>query len=207
MQQMPIQQHQFYIPTIKDTHEKFDIDRFQKNVKNERTIIEENNTIIEQIYFGGLLSHKEIIYYKNSPFRIIKLFYNNGNIQRKSVFFNYGNKGIEKGIWYEYDKEGKLIKETNYDEGYAFTWDDVLNYCVSNNIPITLGYQTTSTYDTSIERMHSKEFKRNVWKITYPDPTGVGTGKGFPLEVKILDGNTGKVLDTQKGGVLEPREN
>ena len=78
---------------------------------------------------------------------------------------------------------------------------------MSNNRPIALGYQPTSTDNTSIERLYSKEFKRNIWKITYADPTGVGFSKGFPMEAKLLDGNTSKVLDTQKGGVLEPREN
>ena len=206
MQQIPSKQHSFYIPTIEDSFESFDISIFNRN-KTKGDVFREK---IEEKYFykvkysGGF---GEAVYYDNSPFKISKLFYSNGNIESKWIEFNNGTNGKEKGIWYEYDKEGKLTKTENFDEGYAFTWDDVLNYCVTNNIEITLGYKPASGFNTSIERFYSKDFKKNIWKITYPDPTGVGTGKGFPLEVKILDGNTGKVLDTQKGGVLEPREN
>ncbi|MCG8849589.1 hypothetical protein, partial [Tenacibaculum finnmarkense] len=82
-----------------------------------------------------------------------------------------------------------------------------LNYCVTNNIPITLGYNREGGHHTSIQKEESEEFKRKVWAITYMDTTGVGIGKGLPLEAKILDGNTGKVLKTEKGGLLEPREN
>ncbi len=199
--QMPQKEHNFHIPTIDNSFEIFNIEDFKENQVNGRRIIEDDSLTIEQF------STQEVLFFKNSPFCVLKSYSSNGEIKYKGVLFNEGSIGNEKGIWYDYDKEGKLTKETNYDEGYAFTWDDVLNYCVSNKIPITLGYKPTSTYNTSIERMYSKEFKRNIWKITYPDSTGVGIGKGFPMEAKLLDGNTGKVLDTQKGGVLEPREN
>ncbi|SOS55911.1 conserved hypothetical protein [Tenacibaculum finnmarkense] len=199
---MPQKQHNFYIPTIDGSFEAFDIETFEKNPT--RIINLEDKTIDRT---SSVTSFQEVIYFSNSPFSILKAYYLNGISKMKGVLFNHGSLGIQKGIWYEYDQKGNLINEKNFEEGYTFTWEDVLNYCVTNNIPITLGYQPTSTYDTSIKKMYSKEFKRNVWKIIYPDTTGVGIGQGFPMEVKVLDGNSGKVLATQKGGVLEPCEN
>lgn len=201
---MPQKKHKFYIPTIDDSFEIFKLEEFNNNKIRLKSIREIDGITIVRV---GSDTHSEGVYFNNSPFNISKKFYDNGNIRSKWISFNHGSGYVEKGIWYDYDREGRLIKTTNYDKGYAFTWEDVLNYCVTNSIPITLGYNREGGHHTSIQKEESEEFKRKVWAITYIDTTGVGIGKGLPLEAKILDGNTGKVLKTEKGGLLEPREN
>ncbi|MCD8418600.1 hypothetical protein J2Q11_13110 [Tenacibaculum finnmarkense genomovar finnmarkense] len=201
---MPQKQHNFYIPTIDNSFETFKLEEYNKENENGFSLRKNQNKTILRV--GGN-TYSEGIYFDNSPFNISKNFYDNGNIESKWISFNHGSRYVEKGIWYDYDREGRLIKTIDYDKGYAFTWEDVLNYCVTNNIPITLGYNREGGHHTSIQKEESEEFKRKVWAITYMDTTGVGIGKGLPLEAKILDGNTGKVLKTEKGGLLEPREN
>jgi len=34
--------------------------------------------------------------------------------------------GRNKGVWKEYDEQGNLIKETDYDAPYKFAWEDIL---------------------------------------------------------------------------------
>ncbi|WP_165605766.1 hypothetical protein [Flavivirga aquatica] len=43
---------------------------------------------------------------------------------------------FEKGIWKEYDEEGNLIKETDYDAPYKYTWEDILSFIKKRGIII-----------------------------------------------------------------------
>ena len=42
-------------------------------------------------------------------------------------------------MWYEYDTNGKLIKEINYDEGYKYSFEDVLLFCKLKKIAVIEG--------------------------------------------------------------------
>ena len=60
-----------------------------------------------------------------SYFTLFKQFYwRNGNIHLKGLQWNF-----RKGIWYEFDMDGNLVGQTDYDAPYAFTWEDVLEFC------------------------------------------------------------------------------
>ena len=65
-------------------------------------------------------------------------FYKNNNIKMKGLFFNsLGSRGFQKGTWYEFDEQGKLIKEIDYDKFYKFTFEDILKFCEREKIKIS----------------------------------------------------------------------
>ena len=103
-----------------DTMKLFDIKKYEQ-LKNET-----NNTSVQYTLDNGTLvklsgnpqkggHYTEIISSPDSPYSIYSE-YNNENFR-----YTYGGKtfyNILVGIWKTFDKDGKLVKEINYDEGY-----------------------------------------------------------------------------------------
>ena len=94
--------------------------------------------------------------------------------------------GAKYGIWYEYDEEGNLIREIDTDEGYDFSWEEVIRYCWKHEIPLALGY-VDSGYYTSIYKETDEETGRPFWRIDYQS-------KAEEITILDLDGKTGKEL-------------
>lgn len=70
---------------------------------------------------GGI--YQKIIYKTNTPFSVVYEYDKNTlNITRKLELFY--NCGINK--MYEYNPDGKLIKETDLDAPFKFTWQDLV---------------------------------------------------------------------------------
>ena len=123
---------------------------------------------------------------KESYFTITKGYYTNGNIHGKGLFFNLSWSGFQKGIWYEFDESGKLIKEIDYDKPYDFTFEDILKFCEREKIPLQKGPILQSTgYHTVIKRDYNAH--NSWWIIERLKQSDI-------IEVITLDGDSGKIL-------------
>ncbi len=167
------------IPEVTKNFEKLKI----KNIGKKHTKSEEDKYIEIEKQSYGFISRT---YYINSCFKVNRKFYQNFNIMSKGLLFNNGSKS---GVWYEFDKKGKLIKETNTDVGYDFGWDKILEYCNKNNIILEKGYPKQGGIKTEIYK--NDDDGNKVWEISYYDYK-----KEQYLGV-TLDGKTGKLLKEQ----------
>lgn len=127
----------------------------------------------------------------DSYFTVYKEFDNSKNILLKGVQFNINNgKAFRKGVWYQFDKDRKLIKEKDYDLPYKFTFEDVLKFCEKEHISVDKGPILQSTgWHTNITRKIEKE--KPIWKIQWKKKVDV-------LETIILDGISGEVLSKRE---------
>ncbi len=174
---------QVMFPEIDNKFEKFDIVTFEKeSTLEKRTVTTESYFLEEDTQSSGYVSVK---YPNNSVFSIVKLFYKNGNIREKGIQFNNGS---EYGIWYKFDESGKLTEEENTDEGYQFSWDDVVEYCKKNKIKLAEGYPKGG-WQTEIFK--ETDGAQNIWKITYQVA-------GELLNEVTLDSNTGSELSKRE---------
>jgi hypothetical protein len=152
----------YNIPTIDNQLETFDIEVFNKESVRDKRILTTNNSVIEEDTqsFG----YAQQTYPNDSYFSILKLYFSNGKIKEKGVYFNNGS---EYGTWYKFSEEGKLIKETNYNQPLnKIGWRYILNYCKRNNIPLTKGY-TENGYHTEIYFDKDVEKEDGIWTITW----------------------------------------
>ncbi|HEX8575366.1 MAG TPA: hypothetical protein VF677_03650 [Flavobacterium sp.] len=146
------------------------------------------------------------LFIKNSVYAVKKIFHGNGTIKEKGVFFN-GNDYTKLGMWYKFDENGKLIEKINYDEGYKFSFEDVLHYCNKNKINVELG--DARKFEGGFHTQILKEEKNGlkVWVIQYQDHTKPIVGNiskdGMNYEYNIfeeiiLEGMTGKILSKNR---------
>lgn len=108
------------------TTEKFDIENYFKHSnKISRTYeYETNNGKIMETDFDN--SFMKVLTPKGSLFTTQKEYYKSGPL--KSKWETFGDRGFIKGIRYEYDEKGKLIKAEDYDKPFKFTWEQVKKY-------------------------------------------------------------------------------
>lgn len=126
----------------------------------------------------------------DSLYKIVKVYHLNHMIYNKGITLNLPWTTFPLGIWYEFDKDGKLIKKTDYDEPYKFTFEEVLAFCKAENIKLSKGPVLQSTgYHTTIRRRIEKE--KPIWEIQWKKKPDV-------LETIILDGTSGKVLSKRE---------
>ncbi len=123
---------------------------------------------------------------KNSNYTIVKIYFQNGNIKSKGLTLNLPWTTFRKGIWYEFDESGKLIKETDYDKPFKFTFEDILAFCEKEKIQVDKGPILQSTgYHTTIQR--GLENNHPWWTIEWLKQPDI-------LETIKLDGISGKVI-------------
>lgn len=183
-------EQEIVIPEITKEFEVFNIAEFQaensskvQKVNGDHFIIYTGDTKKTKVKSG----YSEVKYLIYSYFSVVKNFYVDGKIEIKGVSFNNGS---EYGIWYEFDKEGKLTDIINMDEGYDFGWADVIRYCIKNEIPLTKGYPEKGGIKTEIYK--NEEEGKKVWVITYYKI------KNTEYAEVTLDGKTGKQLRKRK---------
>lgn len=163
----------------------------QQNDVVKRGFLENNNYF--EIYFNSKNIKITLETPQNIYFSIYKEYFNN-NLKLKGLRFNNNNdrSPLKKGIWYEFDESGKLIKETNYDEPYKFNFEDILIFCDKEKIKIDKGPILQSTgYHTHIRR--GIENGKSWWEIEWMK-------KSDTIETIKLDGITGKVLSRTTAG-------
>ena len=175
-------------PEIDNKSEKFDSCRYKNRPNiNSHALIEKklNGDYIEMIESKSSKSYVETS--KNSYYRITKIYYPNGNIKMKGLSANTGR--FQKGIWYEFDEQGNLFKEIDYDKPFKFTFEDILKFCEKQNIkiekgPILQGIGWHNEISRNIENGHP------IWKIEHLKKINL-------VEIIKLDGITGEVLGTE----------
>ncbi len=109
----------------------FDIATFNKNkdhLKEYNFITKDSTVIYQNVGHDGYF---ELIKPKESYFQTRNKYFLNGNL--KSTVEDFPNDFLA-GIKKEYDKKGNLVKETNYDEPYKFTFKDILKFIKERKI-------------------------------------------------------------------------
>ncbi|WP_373846050.1 hypothetical protein [Bacteroides heparinolyticus] len=134
------------------------------------------------IYTSAKIGFGEAIYDKGSYFKVVKNYYPSKSIETKGVAFN---DGAPVGIWYYFDESGHLTKEENSDEGYDFSPDDVIAYCVKHKIKLPKGYHD-SGFHTRV--MKQELDGKKVWTIWHQVD-------GDKIEEIVLDGKIGRELN------------
>lgn len=181
------QKKTFMIPEVDNKFEKFDSIKFNSATKESSDILREflsNGNYIEMTVSNSGKYYLET--FKDSYYMISKSFYSNGNIKRKGLGFN--GDAFQKGIWYEFDENGNLIKEINYDKPFKFTFEEILKFCKKQGIKIDKGpiLQSTGWHNKIFREI---EEEHPIWKIEYLKKSNL-------VEIIKLDGVTGKVLGT-----------
>lgn len=152
-----------------------------------------------EIYYAS------IKYFPGTNYALKKIYHGNGNIKEKGAFFN-GNENTKLGMWYEYDSNGKLIKEINYDEGYKYSFEDVLLFCELKKIAVIKGDIRKLQGGFYTQIIKDTMNGRKVWIIKYQDgkkpSENIVTENGKVLyksiyEELILDGATGKLISSK----------
>lgn len=140
----------------KDTKMKtFDIENFNKNKNhlNHHSFIKNDSTSVKQSRWQ--FGFEEIITKKDNLISTYYKYYESGKLKIEGDFFP---NDFEKGIWKEYDEQGKILKETNYDALYKFTWEDILEFITKRKIDIN---------GNNFEVGRNIVEGRPVWGITY----------------------------------------
>ncbi len=176
------------IPKIDKNFEVFDSVKFNNSKKENPYVLREffsDGTYIELDQGSYGKGYK--LTPKNSLYQISKTYYKSGNIKVKGIGFN--GDGFYVGTWYYFDESGKLIKETDYDKPYKFTFEEIVKFCENEKIPLQKGPILQSTgYHTVIRRDFNAE--SSWWQIEWLKKPNV-------IEIITLDGNTGKILKRQ----------
>ena len=117
------------------TMKTFDIETFNKNkVQTQYNFITKDSTLYNQS--EDYDEYLEIINEKDSPFEIQNTYYKTGIIQME--VYRYSNDFIIN--MKEYDQQGTLIKETDYDKPFKFTFKDILKFIKKRNIDMNGDY-------------------------------------------------------------------
>lgn len=177
----------YIMPDIDNKFEKFDSVKYNSRSNLDSRVLRENKS--DACY---LEMDKDNTYgwygmtLKDSYYRTTKIYYPNGNIKKKGLSANTGN--FQKGVWYEFDEQGNLIKETDYDQPFTFTFEDILKFFEKHGIKINKGpiLQSTSWHNDIFRDIQNGH---PLWRIEY-------LKKADLVEVIKIDGITGKVLET-----------
>ncbi|MFC5045096.1 hypothetical protein [Aquimarina hainanensis] len=159
----------------------FDIEAYNKKKKNPGYdgYYLKDSTYIRQFDAGGdgiYTNYIEVITHPNNFFQEYRVFHHNGKIKIDGLkFFN----DFEKGIWKEYDEQGNLVKETDYDAPYKFTWENVLELIKERKIDMS---------HEQFRVIRGSSEKGTSWAIVYDKPK-----THDKLGVINIDGITGKI--------------
>ncbi|GGX30769.1 hypothetical protein [Aquimarina muelleri] len=147
----------------------FDIETFEKHkIDNEYNFILKDSTTVRQLEWE--YEYEEIRKKKTSYFEIYKSFYKSGEL--KMLVERLPNRFVK--YIKEYDEQGNLIKETDYDKGFDYTWEDLLKLLKKREVDIK------DTDNTTIRKDEGE------WWVYYV--------KGLYIYNIRIDGKTGKIL-------------
>ena len=107
----------------------------------------------------------------------MRSFHLNGKLKLKGLYYP---SRVELGVWKDYDEEGNLITEENYDEGYEYSFKEVINFMRLHSINIRDKWTRISRGD-------------GRWYISY-----LLDGLPSYQRIIVLDGKTGKKLEDRK---------
>ena len=120
---------------------------------------------------------------------IEKNFYSNNMIQDKKICTVFG---FLIGKYYGYDENGNLKKTADTDNGYDFTAEDIVNYCIRNKIDVCTRYH--NNFEKTLTDIKKTEIiGEKMWIIQYRFPVEID-GYDYISIVLHLDGRTGQVF-------------
>ncbi len=137
--------------------EKFDVKAFYKeNVDGLAKTYTLYENLIEESAGenGGWFLKNETS--QKSLYTKYKEYYHNGNIKSKKTTFG---SGCPIGIEYEYDENGKLIKETDLDKPYKINVEDIIEFLKKNEADF-------NSY-LSVNRSYDEKVKKGSWELYY----------------------------------------
>ncbi len=108
-------------------------------------------------------------------------YYPSGEL--KGYGIEYPNS-FKKGVWYDYDIDGKIIKDENYDAPYEFSWEDVKEFLRKENIKKE---NLKNIYRGALDGVHG-------WEIIYTPKEFQNSNQ---VKVLTLDPKTGAVVKTE----------
>ncbi len=160
------------------TTETFDIPGFNKhkNKSGSRNFKLDDGTMIYQSTDGDNFKETRASQV-NDHFEIQKTYSKTGNLIQIIEYYPKDFMVLKK----EYNKVGKLVKETNFDESYAFNFNMLVNMIKEDYPKINLNHRATT-----ITRGISK--KSPIWEVRSLN----GQGR---IEKIVLNGTTGEILD------------
>ncbi|PZF70986.1 hypothetical protein [Taibaiella soli] len=184
----------FGTPYVDSNFEKFDFNLYNSRIDKSSPVFErisEDGTLVRLMNIQAGLFYRATAH--NSYFSVNKTYHSNGNIREKGLCFHVSCGTFRKGTWFEFNEQGKLIKEINYDKYYKFTFEQVLAFCEREGIRVDKGPILQSTgYHTIISRRVSIVFDdTSFWKIEWlkrPDC----------IETIVLNGNTGAITSREE---------
>ena len=115
--------------------------------------------------------------YKNI---ILNRYYLNGRL--KSTVQRFPNSFLAD-VMQEFDEEGNLIEETDYDKPFKFTWEDILKWVEKNEISMSNEY-----LDIGRNVVDGKP----VWSVIWEKDDKTG------LKIVGFDGVTGTILQDEE---------
>lgn len=166
----------------KKTMKTFDIETFEKNKQNgnEYFFTKEDGTIVKQ--YGNKDEYWETIGHKDSILEYFYEYFKNGKLKRSVKRYP---KAFALEILKEYDPQGNLIKETDLDKPFAYTWEDVKEYLKEH------GVEDLKKDVINISRWSDDE--ETTWTLEF-------NGKYKDIKgrfVITLDGKTGEELEVK----------
>ena len=173
------------LPTVTDEFEVFDEALYKAMEKDVLGNV--HKYLKDGTYFEIWKGKNDYIYNYfpfNSYFSVHKKYYrSNGYIMRKGI--SYVN-GFGTGLWYEFDEKGHLIKTTDCDAPFTFSFEDILAYCRAYHIEVTKGYQRIGFHNRILRFVNDDG--SCYWVIKHL--------KRYDLiEAIYLDGKTGKEIN------------
>lgn len=176
-------------PIKKDTMEYFDIENFRKNNlnENEKNIALENRGNIRQLKFET--AYIEDYTFKNSPIRERKGYSKENYVLIFYCKFFYDNP---IGKTKEYNKLGKLVRETDNDKNYPFSVEQ-LQKLIKNEYDVDLFVLPQESLFFDVKRRRDKDLNGYFYFVTLhtslPDE-----GDFYPRREICIDANTGKIM-------------
>lgn len=171
------------------TTEEFTEQEIQKYKKNKTDggyqYVDLNGSKILETDDDFILFRRDITP-KYSLFTTNKEYHSNKKLWTK--YETFGESGFIKGIRYEYDEKGKLIKAEDYDKPFKFTWEQVKKY-IEQDLKLDLLKD-----DVNVNNYTGIEGGKPTWEINFK-----GKYKDiFGVYYITLDGENGELLKVIK---------
>jgi hypothetical protein len=163
--------------------EKFKFDKYD-SVQGSSIYFTDDGTCFEYFREGDEYVSRETP--GDAYFRLVKIFYLNGNIKEKGLFINSGD--FKKGFWYYFNETGNLIEEEDNDRFFPYTFDDLVKYLTSEHIPLTMGF-IENGFHTSIRSLVNDQ--GTFYLVKWLKDT---SGMPNKIEEILIDGRSGKVV-------------
>jgi hypothetical protein len=207
-------------PILTDTFEILDIKKYEELGTLTDEIAYDENAKEYKLFKGTSLHydiHKNGVKYSlfgsntggytsreiadDSYFYVVKGYYPNGKIAIKVIIFNGCGFEFRVGRAYRFHKDGYLNYAPDLDSHYEFTFEQVLEYLLTEEkLPLQTGWTKNRGFHVrEIERLREKD--KVLWQIVWINPTD------YTNEITLtLDGKTGEVVSRVEKVVQHPYE-